>query len=155
MNALIKNLFDDVFGKDIEKFHNEVDNFMSDVYKETQVPYFVLSRGGYPKVNIIENESQYVIMAAVPGMTKGDIDITYKDTMLSIVGKTRNDKNESNEKYIYRELKKSAFNRSFRIDPSQVEIGSIQSKLENGELIITIPKPNKEKTSEGIKINIE
>lgn len=155
VDGLIKTMFDDVFGKDLDKFQKGVDEFMDEVYKEVRVPSFVLSKGSYPKVNIVEKEKEYQITAAVPGMTREELEITYIDGQLSLVGKSLNEKIEKDERFICRELKKSSFIRTFQVDQAKINPRSIRSSLLNGELTITLEKINKNPSEEGVKIKID
>lgn len=155
MANLIRQMFTEVFGNDLDKFEKGVDEFFDEVYKDVAVPSFMLSKGSYPKVNILEKEEGYKIIAALPGMTKEDIEVKYKDNMLYITGKSKNDKVNTGEKYIYRELKKSNFVRSFRVDSNKIDTKKFKCTFVDGELEIDIPKLVNQEKDESISIKID
>lgn len=112
-------------------------------------PSILEFRGSYPKINIIEKDKEFQIVAAVPGMDKKDIEVFYKDGMLSIKG--NNNQEETDCKYICRELKKSQFVRSISINSETTDINKITSTFNNGELRIIIPKKKEILKREEIK----
>jgi HSP20 family protein len=154
MSNLLESFVKDIFGQDLEKFQKEVDNFLDDAYKDAYVPSFKLSKGSYPKVNILEKEDFFEILAATPGMAKEDLEVKYSDGILSITGKSNQEELGTNDKWICRELKKSSFIRSFRIDENLLDIENIKSSYDLGELKIIVPKNKKKNKKDGIKINI-
>jgi HSP20 family protein len=154
MNNLINQIFDEFFGKDLEKFQTEYDNFFNDLCKDVYVPSFQLSKGSYPKVNVVEEDDKFKIIAGTPGMEKEDLSISYKNGMLSISGSSNQTKEEKT-KYVCRELKKSSFIRSFRIDESEVDVAKISSSYKNGELVIHVPKKVEEERTESVNIKIK
>lgn len=151
----LTTVFNDMFNGNLDKFERQIDNFMNDIYKDVYVPSFQLSTGSYPKVNVIEKEKEFEIVAAVPGLKKEDLEVHLKDGMLTIKGKSNQDKKKETDKYICREIKKSSFARSFRIDVEELDIDNITSSYDLGELRILVPKkeeiPKKEESRE-IKI---
>jgi HSP20 family protein len=98
------------------------------------------SKGSYPKVNIVDNESNVVIEAEIPGLTKEQVNLEVQSGVLTIMGEKRENKEEGLKKdYIYRELKQSSFKRSFQLNDN-LDTDKIDAKFENGILEITIPK---------------
>ena len=136
------SMFDDMFN-----------NFFTDFGLSNN---FALKSGSYPKVNVIDNTNKVIIEAAIPGMAKEDIDLKIKDNILTISGKKQDQiENDPNEKFFIREVKKSAFSRSFDLGDN-LNIEDIKAKFNKGMLLITLPKieptPEKEKSK---TINID
>ena len=48
--------------------------------------------------------------------------------------------NNPDVKYVYKELKRSSFKRSFKVDDSTLNVNKISAKFDNGILNVTIPK---------------
>lgn len=155
MSNMIKLFVEDFLGKDIENIQKELDKFLDEAYKEAYVPSFRLSKGTYPKVNIIEKEGEYEIIAETPGVKKEDLKVTYQDGFLSISGVGNTGNTEKNDKYICKELKRSNFERSFRIDSEKIDIAKIKSSYELGELKILVPKIKNEIKNEYLDITIK
>lgn len=113
-----------------------------------------LQRASYPKVNIIETDSDIKFIAEVAGLNKDDVEISIKDNedrtkTLTISGKNNVDKKDDSVKYILRELKQSYFERSFVINQTKnYDFKGVTAKHENGVLTLSIPKIEIEKNEE-------
>lgn len=108
--------------------------------------------GGHPSVNIIENEKEYTIEVAAPGLDKKDFNINIEKDQLTISA-TRDEKaNAEDGEYKRREFNYSTFKRSFHL-PETVNSEKIAAKHENGILSITLPKQKIKETKKTIKIS--
>lgn len=154
MSNMIKLFVEDFLGKDIENIQKELDKFLDEAYKEADVPSFSLSKGTHPKVNVLEKKDYFEIIAATPGVKKEDLKVKYLDGFLSIMGSYIEGDSEEHAKYICKELKRSNFERSFRIDSKKVDVTKIKSSYDLGELKILVPKIKKEEKKENIDIDI-
>lgn len=99
---------------------------------------FLDGKTGFPKVNIVDDGDSYKLTAEVAGWKKEDLSITFDNQILTISGTNQNSA-EDTSKYIYRELKRSAFSRQFRIG-NQVNRSKVTAKFENGILEVVLPK---------------
>ena len=113
-----------------------------------------LTKAAYPKVDIVDFKDRLEITSEIPGLTKKDISIEVKDSILTISGK-KQEKNENEEQgtYLYRELKHSSFKRSFTLSDNLAS-GRIKAQFENGTLNVSIPKIEP-KIEEATVIDIE
>jgi HSP20 family protein len=103
--------------------------------------------------NISENENEYLVEISAPGLKKEDIKIELENDVLKISSSVEDNKEEKNESYYRREFYKSSFERSFAI-PKGVNKEQISATMDNGILIVEIPKAKEEK-KENIKITIK
>ena len=108
-----------------------------------------------PLVNIIKNESDFVLEIAVPGFSKKDIDIHVKEDKLTIAAieeevKDGSEKTEPN--FTKREFHYDGFKRSFTL-PENIDLENIKANFTNGILKITLPLKEKVDTSRNIKIS--
>lgn len=97
-----------------------------------------------PAVNIIENEDEFRIEVAAPGMTKEDfhVDVNPDNELVISMEKKNEEKEEDPKKkgtYLRREFSYSQFQQSL-ILPDNVEKEKIAAKVENGVLTVEIPK---------------
>ena len=92
-----------------------------------------------PAVNIIENENNYMISVAAPGLKKEDLKIDVEGNMLTISSEKEESKEEKNEKFTRREYSFTSFSRSFAL-PEDVKQEDIDARYENGELNIMLPR---------------
>jgi HSP20 family protein len=98
-----------------------------------------LKKSGYPKVNVYNTDKDTVIEATVPGLTKDNVSVEWKDNILTIHSKTESKEETSNRNYYLREIHQSSFSRSFEVDDTNYKVDSISAKVDNGILNITLP----------------
>lgn len=103
-----------------------------------------------PAVNIIENEDEFRIEVAAPGMTKEDFHVEVnRDNELVISMEKKNEQKEEDSKkrgtYLRREFSYSRFQQSLLL-PDNVETEKISAKVEHGVMTIEIPKRKVEET---------
>ena len=79
------------------------------------------------------------IEAAIPGMEKDDISVEVSDGILTIKGESNQRSDVDDSQYVKREVKRSAFARSFTLGEN-LEQTEISASFNNGMLILTIPK---------------
>ena len=119
-----KNLFNDLFD----------DNFPFLNFKNSP---------NHLRTNIYELDNEYIFSIDVAGIKKENIDISIEDGYL-IVSINQNDEldNDTNKKYIRRELLFNNMKRSFYVGDIKEE--NIKANLNYGLLVINVPKPNDE-----------
>jgi HSP20 family protein len=107
-----------------------------------------------PAVNIREDEKNYFLELAVPGIEKNDIKIDINEDVLTISSERKNEMEENKEGYTRKEFSYSSFVRSFYI-PENVNPDSIQANYKEGILTVSLPKmeEDKKKLSREIKIS--
>jgi HSP20 family protein len=111
-----------------------------DVYKSFGIDPF--SKTSYPKVNVVSFENKIEIEAEIAGYTKDNISVQIEDNVLSIVGKASPAEAEdslTNKVYILRELKRSSFSRSFKLN-DQLDAEKIDATFKDGLLKLVIPR---------------
>lgn len=110
-----------------------------------------------PSVNISEDDRNYVIEVAAPGMTKDDFKVNVdENNNLTICMEKKEEKKEEkkDKKYLRREFSYSKFQQTILL-PENVEKDKISAKVEHGILSIEIPKvkeEEKQKTSKAIEV---
>lgn len=96
-----------------------------------------------PAVNIIENEDDFCIEVAAPGMTKEDfkVDITPDNELVISLEKRTEEKEEGKKKgtYLRREFSYSQFQQCLLL-PDNIERENISARMEHGVMTIVIPK---------------
>lgn len=91
-----------------------------------------------PAVNITENEKDYLVSLAVPGMKKDDFKIDVEGNMLTISSEKEESKEEKDKKFTRKEYNFSCFSRSFTL-PEEVNKEKIEAKYDQGILKISLP----------------
>lgn len=96
-----------------------------------------------PAVNVIENETDYKVEVAAPGMTKEDFCVHMADEdQLVISMEKKNETKDNNNKYLRREFSYSKFQQTL-ILPDDVEKEHISATVNDGVLTINLPKKQK------------
>ncbi len=105
-----------------------------------------------PLANITENENQYSVELAVPGMNKDDFNINVEDNTLLISAEREDDTADKNDGFTRREYNYRSFSRSFLL-PDSVMVDKINAKYEDGVLRFILPKSKEAiKKSRAIKV---
>ena len=93
-----------------------------------------------PAVNIIENEKDYEIEVAAPGMSKEDFKVRLEnDNELVISLEKKNEDKHEKKNYLRREFSYASFKQAFII-PDEVKAEGIGAAMVDGVLRITLPK---------------
>ena len=94
-----------------------------------------------PAINVIEDENQYKIEVATPGMTKDDFKVHINKDGNLVIEMEKKNKGECKKecKYIRREFAYTRFHQTL-ILPENAEKDNIEAYVENGVLKIKIPK---------------
>jgi HSP20 family protein len=129
-----------------EDFYNMLDDFFSDSWSSRRN----LTRDTF-KINVQQNEADYLIEAELPGVTKDEIDVDLNDGRLTISVKREEKVNEEKKNYIHRESRYSSMSRSIYL--ADADPKGIKAKLDNGVLSVNVPR--QEKTVKSDKIEIE
>jgi HSP20 family protein len=132
---IVKWNSDPVFPTIFNRFFNDdTDNF------------FTPGNHGYmPATNVVENEKEFEIEIATPGMEKEDIKISVENNLLTISSEKESKKEEKEKNYTRREFSFGSFCRSFTL-PKTVNVDQIKANYEKGILKIALPKKEEEKT---------
>ena len=92
-----------------------------------------------PSVEINESNDAFMISADLPGIEKSDIEVKVEENTLILIANRHIDNSDNNEKFHYNERRFGTFSRSFKL-PKTVKEEKITAKLDNGVLLIVIPK---------------
>jgi HSP20 family protein len=93
----------------------------------------------YPKVDVSENENEYVINAELPGIKKPDVKVVFENGILTVSGERSEEKKEKNARYHLVERSWGAFRRSFTL-PGNVSADKIAADFKDGVLTVHAPK---------------
>ena len=101
------------------------------------------NQGAYPKVNVYEYDDKIGIVAEIPGLDKSNVSVEVEEDVLIISG-DKHGFDSDGGKCITRELKQSAFTRSFNLG-EYLDGKNISAKFKDGMLSISVPKVEPEK----------
>ena len=92
-----------------------------------------------PSVDISENDTEYTLVANLPGVDPANIEITTEQGILTLKGELKNETEEKAENYLHIERQSGLFLRRFTL-PDSADTDAIVANAEHGVLKITIPK---------------
>ena len=127
--------------------------YMSNFFDNDFDSFFTPRRTFNPAVNIKEDDKQYLIEMALPGINKEDVNIEIEKDVLIISSKKTESANDSSESYSRKEFAYESFCRSFSI-PENVKAEKISASHKNGILNIELPKSEEDtKLNRVIKVS--
>jgi len=106
-----------------------------------------------PMVNVFENDDEFRIELATPGMKKEDIKISLDNDVITISANKEVEVSTENEVCTKQEYSYSSFTRSFTL-PEAADVEKIEAKTEDGILKITISKKEEKKIKPAREIEI-
>ena len=130
MNSLMKHRdFDSIFPNwsNFDRFDN--------YFYENGTPYISQTKNKY-RWN--ETDDSYTLDVVMPGMTKKDIDLTFKEGVLTI--KCKKDVSDSDTQFYGVKT-----DQSFSNFPRAVNADKVSAEMENGVLSIKMPKKESDK----------
>ena len=152
----LKPLFDerDAF---IRSFDSMFDDMLNTTFPTIRDMGVSVTKGAYPKVNIISHDDKVEIVAELAGFSKKDINLEIEEGLLTISGKApptqdgcdckevpcscTSDREDTT--YYLRELKRSSFKRSFKINDN-LDMENVVAGFDNGLLTINLPRVHDE-----------
>lgn len=120
-------------------FSNIFDDFLNNDWSDWGLKNYSRTNTTIPSVNIKENNDNFIIEVAAPGLEKSDFSIEVNQGTLKISSEKRGENEVREESYSRREFSYQSFCRSFSL-PLTVESDKIEAKYDRGILLVTIPK---------------
>ena len=135
-----RNLNRDEFLTPFDAIFDQLVNKTFPTFKEETGVSF--NKGAYPKVNVYEYDDKVGIVAEIPGLDKSNVSVDVEEDVLIISG-DKHGFDSDGGKCITRELKQSAFTRSFNLG-EYLDGTKVSAKFKDGMLSISIPKKEPE-----------
>lgn len=125
----------------IETIRREMDRFFDDI-----VPFSQKGENGgmrmdvwAPNTDVSETGDEYIISIDLPGTSKEDVEVKYKDNRLTISGERKKEEEKEEENFLRKERYHGSFTRSFTL-PSEVEKDDIKANFKEGVLTVKVPR---------------
>jgi HSP20 family protein len=134
----------------LSNFHGEMndffDRFVKEIFPDKEQSNFI------PKIEVKDEENQYIVSAEIPGMKEEDIDISFEDNTLILQGEKQNESKREGKGYYRSEMSYGSF---YRAIPMSKDINSdtISATYDKGVLSVTFEK-NPESNRKSKKISI-
>jgi HSP20 family protein len=108
----------------------------------------------HPRVDISENDGQYLVKADIPGVAKEDIKITIDNDVLTIQGERKQEQEEENKHFHRVERFYGSFIRSFTL-PDDADAAALKTAAQEGQLTVTIPKKVSAPSASAVQVPVE
>lgn len=141
---------DDIF----ENFRREVESalrpmqagfrFPSLFYRETRVPLY----------DIADRGNRYELQVEVPGIEKDKVNVKATVNSVEISAEQSERKEEKKRDYVYSERSHRSFYRKIPI-PEEITPSKVDAKMNNGILVVTLPKKNPTKPRDSTKVEVK
>lgn len=122
---------------------NYTQNWMPSLFNDFfDNEWMVKANATAPSINVIENEKDYEVELAAPGMTKEDFNIHINeegDLVINMEKKAENKEENKNRKYLRREFSYSKYEQTLVL-PDNVDKKSIHAEVKDGVLTVCLPK---------------
>jgi HSP20 family protein len=92
-----------------------------------------------PAVDISESPDAYRVAMELPGVSSGEVEITFEDGLLTVHGERHFPEDSAGEKVHRSERSYGVFRRSITL-PNHVQADKIKASAQDGVLQITLPK---------------
>ena len=106
-----------------------------------------------PAINVIENEKEYDVELAAPGLSKDDFKIHVDgegNLGIEMEKKSENKEERRRGRYLRREFSYEKYQQTLLL-PEDVDAEKIEAKMENGVLNIHLPKKEKVEKAEELR----
>ena len=123
----------------VKRHSNYLPSLVSDFWGEDMFPSFERERSLTPAVNIIEDNHDFKVEVAAPGLCKKDFKVQVEKNVLEISAEKEAEEVIENRRYLRKEFNFSEFKRTFSL-PSSVDTEKIKASHKDGILTVEIPK---------------
>ena len=127
--------------------------YMPNFFDDDFFPVVSRSTNSVPAVNVREDDKNFTLEVAIPGIDKKDLKIDVNEDVLTISSESKSESDENKNGYKRKEFSYSAFSRSFYV-PENVNREKIEANYKDGILTVALPKQEEEKNKITRKIEI-
>jgi HSP20 family protein len=127
--------------------------YMPNFFDDDFFPVLSKRTSSVPSVNVREDDKNFILDVAVPGIDKKDLKIDVNEDVLTISSESKSESEESTDGYKRKEFSYSSFSRSFYV-PENVNREKVEANYKDGILTVTLPKQEEEKNKVTRKIEI-
>lgn len=131
-------------GKQAEKVINDFLSSLRSRHEDFSKAWSDYITSEKPLADVIETESEIIIKTDLPGIKKGDVDVSITEDSVEIMAHFKEEYSEEEVDYVMRERSYGETKRFIKL-PGKVKIKEATAKLENSILTIKLPKLEKSK----------
>ena len=119
----------------------ELNYFFDDIFdRDFFTTPTIRKRYSEPSINVKENETEYQIEVAAPGLKKENFSVEIENGVLTISYENKEENEEKAKDYTRCEFSYSTFQRSFSVPKDKVDDSKIEASYNDGILNVTLHK---------------
>ena len=128
--------------RELERLRHEMDRIFESVMPSRSWALEFLPGTGarrYPRVNVAEQDDQYIVEALAPGVDPYSLDVNVKENVLTISGEKKAPEGVRPEAYHRNERSAGRFVRSLEL-PADIDAEHVKAVYADGILQVVLPK---------------
>ncbi|MDS0295256.1 Hsp20/alpha crystallin family protein [Halogeometricum luteum] len=131
--------------EELERFFDRMNRQFGDVSHrwQTDNPFAQWAEAGSTAVDVVDHDGEFVVTVDLPGFEGDDVTVQVTDHTLRIGARREEEFEETAERYLRHERRNESVQRSIRL-PDEVDKGSVDARMNNGVLTVTLPKTEAE-----------
>ncbi|MBO0695311.1 MAG: Hsp20/alpha crystallin family protein [Verrucomicrobia bacterium] len=120
---------------------NQINRVFDDFWGESLLTprHEIAAAGFWPQVDVTETDKEIKVSAEIPGVEAKDIDVTVEDSMLTIKGEKKYEREEKEKGQYRMERSYGSFRRAIEL-PAEVDESKAKAEFKKGVLRLTLPK---------------
>ena len=124
------------------RFYPEIPSLFDEFFKNNWFDHsdFTMQGNTMPSVNVRENDDNYELEVAAPGLKKNDFKVELDNNILKISAEIEDKKENTEDHFTRREFNYQSFSRTFHLPENKVDSGKIVAKYNDGILYVKLPK---------------
>lgn len=126
-----------------ETFRERISDLLEDMWEKIGQHHHAVSgqplHGVTPQTDLSERENILTYSLELAGMDENDVEVSIDDDRLVIRGEKRDEREEEDEYYVFKERSFGSFERSFTL-PANVDRDKVQARFSKGVLTVTVPR---------------
>ncbi|MGQ3686366.1 MAG: Hsp20/alpha crystallin family protein [Candidatus Loosdrechtia sp.] len=123
----------------ISSLQGEMNRMFDRFFKGWDLSELGLDTGAWVPIDLSETADSVIVKAEVPGIDPKEIDISIQDSILTIKGEKKEEKEEKGKTFYRIERRYGSFSRSIDL-PASIDPNKVTAEYKNGVLEITLAK---------------
>ncbi|MHB8345852.1 MAG: Hsp20/alpha crystallin family protein [Acidiferrobacterales bacterium] len=133
-------------------FGDDFDNLFEGFFRPLRWQEEPVNEGLVPRLDVVENDNEFIVHAELPGVKKEDIHITLEDSVLTLDAESKSETEEKEGSRVVRQERRyGKYVRSMRLG-KEVDGKKVKANYKDGILELTLPKAEEVKPK---KINVD
>jgi HSP20 family protein len=121
---------------EIKRVQDKMNQLIEDFMAEAPVRFPDVMK---PLADVKETDEEVVVTMDLPGMDKGDVEISVTEDALEVKAERKTEKEEKEEEFYKKERTFARFERSLKL-PAEVKADDAKASLKDGVLEVRLPK---------------